>query len=268
MIRKITTVGLAVALCAGLAAPVSATGYASGPWYYTPRTPSRSSSSSSGGSSSRDSDRNLFYPSGSTSGGGTTTITDNQTPQANTPGAATPASENLKNNNGATPVTAAQVKKNANGVIALVNASKISPALFKGVTGVVHNDVKVGNAIIARFYLDAQQIASASKEIDLSMSTDPADTGVAKSRFEKHFKGNFAVVSLAQKSSFGMNVRLAINTAALKGVDLNKLNVLIYNKYTNTYAKVAPENVQVQGNYVYVTIPKGGELIFTDSTQF
>lgn len=265
MIRKITTVGLAVALCAGLAAPVSATGYASGPWYYTPRTPSRSSSSG-GGSSNRDSDRNLFYPSGSTSGGGTTTIADNQTPL--TSGATTPASETLKNNNGAAPVTAAQVKKNANGVIALVNASKISPALFAGITGVVHNDVKVGNAIVARFYLDAQQIASASKEIDLSLSTDPADTGVAKARFEKHFKGNFAVVSLAQKSSFGMNVRVAINTAVLKGVDLTKLNVLIYNKYTNTYAKVAPENVQVQGNYVYVTIPKGGELIFTDSTQF
>lgn len=267
---KVFATALAVTLCAGLTTPAFATGYAAGPWtgpglfipdgsgYSNPAINNSGGRGRTGGSS-------YTPPARSNASGGTTTgttsIADSPTPTTSAP------TVGLQNNNGAKPATAGSITTSGT-VKRMLNVSTVSPEAVSGVSGIVNCDVVVGGTVAGRVYLDATALKKAGRSVDVSMSFDAKDTSYATGKFSKNFSGNFKAVKLAEQGVLPFPWTIAIHKSQLTGVDLSKLVVLIYNQTANSYSKVPATNVEVKDDYVYITLTKGGTLIFTDSSSF
>lgn len=245
-LTRIIAACAAAVLLLSIAVPVAATGYPRSSNLYLARgSRSRLTFASEGGTDVQDTDR--FRP--------TTTISDAATPLSNLPQTA------YVTYSGFVPLATYPVNP---GTI-YENIGPVDPALLKGLTQTIHMDYKVNGRILARYYINAANFQNVTQTFDLSLSTAAANTSATLNKFKTHFSGNFAVVSMGQKSAFGAPVTMAVSTSMMRGVDLGKLRVLIYSRVKNTY--VVASNVRVEGGFAYFTTGTGGELVFTDSSR-
>lgn len=244
---------LTLALGISIAVPVSASGYPPASWIYYARYPGSYASSSSRrsntGSDQRDTDRG-FQPG--------TAITD-----SNVPLGSTPSGSNVTYP-GFTALTAAMLQGASSDKI-FDNVGPVDPALIKGQGQTLHFDYKSGGKTLTRYYVNPGSFQSVSSPFNLSVSANSSTTAYTLNKFKRHYDGNYAVVSLGQKTAFGAPVTLAVSTSLLPGVNLSRLRVLLYNQSTNRYTTV--NNYRIEGSYVYITLNAGGELVFTDSTS-
>jgi hypothetical protein len=125
-------------------------------------------------------------------------------------------------------------------------------------------DTMSGNAVMGRITINPADSANISGSINLGVFTDGRSTLATRSTFEKWYTNRFQVISLAQKSDFGMTVRVAA-MVDLTGIDTNNLVVYAYNAQANTFKLLTDANASIDSNgFLRFSTDSGGEIIITD----
>ncbi|MEG3007556.1 MAG: hypothetical protein RR806_08810, partial [Oscillospiraceae bacterium] len=121
-------------------------------------------------------------------------------------------------------------------------------------------------SVASRWYIDPVKAAALPKAINLSVSTTNEESKATKKTFEKFFDNKFAVVSLGQKGSYGMDMDLAIKVD-LKDIDVKTMSFMSYDNVTNKFVVIKNPKYFIDKNgYLHFTTPIGGDIIITNGS--
>jgi hypothetical protein len=118
--------------------------------------------------------------------------------------------------------------------------------------------------ILVRIYADITKLANVKHDIALKGTADKTATKPITDRFARYYSNTIAVVSLAQKGSFGAKLEIAARVD-LTGLDKSKLIAYSYDSETNRIKLIKDAKIKVDKNgFVHFTTESGGEIIITD----
>ena len=170
---------------------------------------------------------------------------------------------------------AIQTAKSSGSTVASVrfkDAGSISPAALKeikdtasaaGMTAKLVADTMSGTAVSGRLTISAS--STIASDIKLGVYVDSASVKSTKDKFEKWFKNNIVVISLAQKGSYGTQVSIAAKVS-VSSLNTSSLVFYSYNTSTNQYSKIANPGYTVDSNgYLHFNTTNAGDIIVTDS---
>ncbi|MCL2068948.1 MAG: hypothetical protein FWH00_03525, partial [Oscillospiraceae bacterium] len=157
--------------------------------------------------------------------------------------------------------------------VRFLDSPSVSGAALRAANGAAGNmqvnfngDTMSGNSVLGRITINPANAANISGSINLGVFVDSARTSVARSVFERWYTNRFAVVSLAQKSDFGMTVRVAAFVdLAGSGLDTANLILYAYDAQTNMFTRLTDASPFVDSvGYLQFSTASGGEIIITD----
>jgi hypothetical protein len=118
--------------------------------------------------------------------------------------------------------------------------------------------------IFVRIYADISKLAGVKHDIALKGTVDKNATKPITDRFAKYYSNKIAVVSLAQKGSFGAKLEIAAKID-LTGLDKSKLIAYSYDSKTNKFKLIKDAKIKVDKNgFIHFTTETGGEILITD----
>jgi len=100
-------------------------------------------------------------------------------------------------------------------------------------------------------------------DLNLAASTTTAEPLRIANFFRTHFEGNFTVVHMQQRETFGQTVRIAARLAP----NQSRENFVFYtfNSEANTFRLITPENVTVcSAGYVHFSTALAGDILISD----
>lgn len=126
-------------------------------------------------------------------------------------------------------------------------------------------DTMNGSKIMGRLTIPAASHDDLSSTVKLGVYTDSKNTSDVKAQFEKGFNNKIAVISMAQKGSFGATVTV-IARPDLSSFNTKTLYLYSYDKSSNKYRQLTNTSATVDKNgYLNFKTSYGGEIIVTDS---
>lgn len=135
----------------------------------------------------------------------------------------------------------------------------------EGVQPEIRVDAVRGNTVKSRWYINPEQAADLTGELNFEVETEESAVASTQATFNKYFSNRLVVVSLGQRGSFGMTMKLAVKPD-LSGMDTGKLSFYAYDKLANMYVKIAAPAHYVDGNgYLHFSTSLGGDIVITES---
>ena len=165
-------------------------------------------------------------------------------------------------------------KSKANPVIVTIkNATSISKSTLKKIAdkaaekGVAvkfyidTTDAK-GKTLI-RQYIDPIALAKLGKDVRLGGTLSGDTLAKVKAKFEKAFGPSIAIVSLNQKSNFGVSFETAARVD-LSALNTKSLYLYSYDIKTNKYARINVKTAVDKNGFLHFTTSVGGEILISD----
>jgi len=155
-------------------------------------------------------------------------------------------------------------------VVRINDAGSISSAALKAMPGSAQGlavslvvDTMNGKSVAGRITVNPA-LATLTSDTQLGVYVDSAHTSATKTRFEKFFKNQISVVSLAQQGSYGMSVKIAAKVS-LSGFNTSSLYFYSYDKASNKYNQIQKPSYSVDANgYVHFYTSAGGDILISN----
>jgi len=170
-------------------------------------------------------------------------------------------------------VTAAKSSGSSTATVRVKDAGSISAAALKAMNQTasasnlsvkLNADTMSGSTVSGRLTIKPASAANLTSDTQLGVYLDSAHTSGTKDKFERWFDNKVVVVSLAQKASYGMSVKVVVK-ANLSALNTGSLVFYSYNSATNQYTKIQNPSYSIDSNgYLHFNTTLAGDIIITD----
>lgn len=206
-------------------------------------------------------------------GGDTSTVSQEDQPPTSAPTPA-PSAGGAIGRDDALAKTRAALATSKSATVRYKDMSSITSATLQAMNNAARNsggsvsliaDTMNGKTVQGRLTIPAANAARLGSDISLGVYTDSAHTSAVKSIFDKWYSNRVAVISLAQKGSYGMYVSIAAKVN-LTSFNTSTLYLYSYDKSINQYRQMTDTGAFIDKNgYLHFTAFLAGEIIVTDS---
>ena len=125
-------------------------------------------------------------------------------------------------------------------------------------------DTTANGSMIGRLYVKPATASSVTRDIKYGIYTDDSNVSSTRNMFQKYYDNSVAVVRLAQNTSYGFPVSIAVKVD-LSGLNTKTLKFYSYDRTTGKYFAIpSPAYWTDNAGYLHFNTTLAGDIVITD----